>query len=105
MAGHETELEMVRRHIREGEAHVTRQREIVAVLLDGSNLRQLAEALLLGLEESLWLHHVHLARLEATGGNQHLCFRVGSGSYQRLISASNSENRQPLVDARAMNLH
>jgi hypothetical protein len=68
MAAHETELEMVRRHVREGEAHITRQREIVAVLLDGSDLHQLAEDLLLVLEESLWLHRAHLARLEATSG-------------------------------------
>jgi hypothetical protein len=66
MAMHETELEMVQRHVREGEARVARQREIVLGLLDGSDLRQLAESLLLILEESLWLHHTHLARLEAT---------------------------------------
>ena len=77
MRAGETELEMVLRHVREGEYHVARQRKIVAGLLDGSDIHQLAEALLLVLEESLWLHKAHLARIEVGGGDQHLVFESG----------------------------
>jgi hypothetical protein len=64
MAAQETELEMVRRHVREGEARVTRQREIVAGLPGDSDLRDMAESFLGDLENVLRQHKVHLARIE-----------------------------------------
>lgn len=63
----ETELEMAQRHVREGEAHVLRQREIVAELPADSDLRLMAETLLDELEDVLRQHKAHLARLEAKG--------------------------------------
>jgi hypothetical protein len=64
----EAPLEMARRHVRQGKAHVARQREIVAEAPAGSEFRQMAEDLLIVFEESLRLHSAHLAQLEAMGG-------------------------------------
>ena len=59
----ETELEMVERHVREGERHVSRQREIVRELFDHNHPTQLAEQLLVAFEQTLLDHRAHLARL------------------------------------------
>lgn len=59
----ETEIEMVQRHVREGEEHVVRQREIVATLPPDSDLAVTAHQLLTAFEETLESHREHLARL------------------------------------------
>jgi hypothetical protein len=64
----ETPLEMVRPHVRQSQAHVVRQREIVAEASAGSEFRQMAEDLLVVFEEALRLHNAHLAQLEAMDG-------------------------------------
>jgi hypothetical protein len=61
----ETELEMVTRHVREGERHVLRQREIVRDLLDRHHPTALAEQLLVEFEQTLVDHRAHLTRLTA----------------------------------------
>lgn len=58
----ETEIEMVRRHIREGEEHVAHQRGIVASLPD-SDLAKTARQLLETFKQALESHQEHLARL------------------------------------------
>ncbi len=60
----ETELEMVRRHVRGGAGHVARQRGIVAGLHADSLLTDVAEQLLAGFEDVQRQHMAHLARLE-----------------------------------------
>jgi hypothetical protein len=57
---------MVRRHVRESEARVQRQRALVIRLqsLD-DDLHAEAESLLAALEDALKQHRDHLARLEA----------------------------------------
>ena len=59
----ETELEMVERHVREGELRVSRQREIVRELFDRNHPTSLAEQLLVEFEQTLADHKAHLARL------------------------------------------
>jgi hypothetical protein len=61
--GSETDIEMVRRHIRKAEKHVVRQREIVANLPPNSDLAKTAQRLLIVFEENLENHQAHLARL------------------------------------------
>ena len=61
----ETELEMVRRHVREGEMHVKRQGEIVAELKEQGAPVDMAVALLNQFQNLLRQHKEHLARLEA----------------------------------------
>ena len=61
----ETELEMVRRHVREGAGHVARQRGIVAGLHANSQLLEVAEQLLANFEDVQRQHIAHLARLES----------------------------------------
>jgi hypothetical protein len=63
----ETELAMTRRHVREGEAHVARQREIVNELSDHGHDTVMAETLLAEFESTLRDHRAHLARLLAAG--------------------------------------
>lgn len=58
----ETEIEMVQRHVREGEEHVVRQREIVATLPPDSDLAVTAHQLLTAFEETLESHREHLAQ-------------------------------------------
>ncbi len=61
----EYELAMVRRHVREGEGQVARQRTLVARLrADGLPIEE-AEALLATFEELQRQHEAHLARAEA----------------------------------------
>jgi len=59
----ETELQMVQRHVREGEEHVARQREIVASLPPESDLAVTAHQLLTLFEETLERHREHLTRV------------------------------------------
>lgn len=65
MEARETELEMVQRHVREGEIIVSRQRDLIASL----TLRKLpineAEKLLFNFEITLLAHHDHLYRLNS----------------------------------------
>ena len=60
----QTDLQMARRHVRKGNAHVAQQYEIVAKFPDGRKLRARAEELLYQFESSLQDHRAHLARLE-----------------------------------------
>jgi hypothetical protein len=59
----ETELQMVRRHVRQGEVHIARQRDIITRLHDGGNDTGAAEDLLALFERTLVAHRAHLARL------------------------------------------
>ena len=63
----ESEIEMVERHVREGEEHVASQREIVASLLPESGLADAARDILALFEETLERHRSHLARLLQKG--------------------------------------
>ena len=60
----ETDLEMVRRHVRQGAAHVVRQFQLVAKLRADGRPTEVAEQLLATFEESQRQHEAHLARLE-----------------------------------------
>ena len=64
MTSFETKLEMAERHVREGEYHVARQREIIAHPTEHGRSTELAERLLLNLEDLLTLHRGHLARIK-----------------------------------------
>ena len=59
----ETDIEMVQRHVCEGEEHIVRQRELVAKLPPDSDLAESAQQLLTVFEENLKSHRKHLARL------------------------------------------
>jgi hypothetical protein len=61
----ETESEMVRRHVREGEGHVKRQTEVIARLQKRGASTDMAKALLDRFNELQHLHLAHLARVEA----------------------------------------
>ena len=64
MGRKEDELEMVRRHVRQGAAHVARQSQLVAELRADGRPTEIAEQLLAVFEESQQQHEAHLARLE-----------------------------------------
>jgi len=59
----ETLLEMVERHVREGEAHVRRQRAIILELREIGYPTETAEQLLLQFETTLECHRQHLSRI------------------------------------------
>ena len=63
MAKAESDLAMVQRHVREGAAIVTRQRELLARLQVGGYRTEEAEALLYSFEDVQRLHVEHLARI------------------------------------------
>jgi hypothetical protein len=65
MAGNETELEMVRRHVRQGAAHIERQRDVLARLEGLGNVSLVAQAKqLLGEFQAIQREHEsHLERL------------------------------------------
>ena len=65
MAKGETELQMVQRHVREGEAYVQRQREIVTKMWELGAPTDIAVTLLEAFQDALRLHKAHLVRLEA----------------------------------------
>jgi hypothetical protein len=56
---HKEELEMAERHIREGEAHVARQREIISELSQDGHATHRAQALLAIFEQTLASHRDH----------------------------------------------
>lgn len=59
----ETEIEMVQRHIRQAEKHVSRQLEIIAAMTLRKQPIGLAEKLLFNFERSLRGHRDHLDQL------------------------------------------
>ena len=59
----ETTLQMVQRHVRQGEVLVRRQREIVAKIIDAGRDPSRAESLLVMLEDSQDQHVSHLERI------------------------------------------
>ena len=59
----ETTLQMVQRHVRQGEALVLRQREIIAKIIDAGRDPSQAESLLAILEDSQDQHVAHLERI------------------------------------------
>ncbi|THK37087.1 hypothetical protein EHS39_16725 [Ensifer sp. MPMI2T] len=61
----ETEIEMVRRHVRDGAAVVARQQELVGRLLVNGLATQAAEQMLAQFESAQRQHQEHLDRLEA----------------------------------------
>jgi ATP-dependent protease HslVU (ClpYQ) peptidase subunit len=61
----ETELQMVQRHVREGEAHVQRQREVVTKMWERGAPTDIAVTLLEAFQDTLRQHKAHLVRLEA----------------------------------------
>ena len=63
MAVGETELEMVKRHVRQGERHVSRQLEIIADMTLRNQPTTVAKSLLLNFELSLRAHKAHLQHI------------------------------------------
>ena len=59
----ETNLEMVQRHVRQGEKHVSRQLEIIAEMQFRKQPTGLAETLLFNFDRSLRAHKAHLEQL------------------------------------------
>lgn len=64
MGAAESELAMVRRHVREGEMHVAKQRALVDHLRAEGLPVEEAEALLATFEDLQRQHEAHLARVE-----------------------------------------
>ena len=60
----ESELEMVRRHVAEGQRHVRSQHEIVVHLREMGAPTEIAEQLERQFEELLEMHRQHLSRLD-----------------------------------------
>ena len=63
MAVGETELQMVERHVRQGERHVSRQLEIITAMQLRGQHTGLAESLLFNFDKSLRAHRDHLSEL------------------------------------------
>ena len=63
MEPQETEIEMVRRHIRDGAIHIARQHQLIALMRVQGLSTVLAEELLAHFEQVMVLHEEHLARL------------------------------------------
>ena len=63
MAVGKTELEMVERHVRQGEGHVSRQLEIIADMTLRNQPTTVAKSLLLNFEISLRAHKAHLEHI------------------------------------------
>jgi hypothetical protein len=61
----ETPIEMARRHVREGEAHVAKQHALIARLRDHALPTDVAEQLLAAFEAGLADHRASVARMEA----------------------------------------
>jgi hypothetical protein len=64
MTAAETELEMVRRHVREGAEHVANQRALIGRLRANGLPTEEAEALLTSFEDLQRQHGTHLTRAE-----------------------------------------
>ena len=60
----ETEMEMIRRHVRQGIGHVLQQRERVAKLHASGQSTEVASQILATFETTQRQHEAHLARLE-----------------------------------------
>lgn len=71
---HEDEIAMIREHIRRGEVHVSRQREIVAKLRSRGHPADLAESLLWQFEETLAQHKITLDIVESEQKENDDCF-------------------------------
>ena len=65
MEAGETELEMVQRHVRQGERHVSRQIELIADLTRRNLPIDQAEKVLFNFEITLLAHNDHLDRLHS----------------------------------------
>ena len=63
MKAGETELEMVQRHIGQGERHVSRQLEIIADMTFRNQPTGSTENLLFNFERTLRAHKLHLEQL------------------------------------------
>ena len=63
MAVGETELEMVKRHVRQGERHVSRQLKIIADMTLRNQPTNVAKSLLLNFEISLRAHKAHFEHI------------------------------------------
>lgn len=63
MRPEETEIDMVRRHLRDGAIHVARQHQLIAQMRAQGQPTSLAEELLAHFEQIMILHEEHLARL------------------------------------------
>jgi hypothetical protein len=61
----ETELEVARRHVAEGERHVAIQQDILRRMQAGTRDLDMAEATLVQFEHTLTAYRIQLARLEA----------------------------------------
>ena len=85
MAG-ESELDMVKRHVREGEVQVARQREIVAALGKTGRAVDLAESLLALFVSIQDAHQAHLERITAAAADP-------VGDPQRSRSSENEGDR------------
>ena len=59
----ETELEMVQRHVLQGERHVLRQLEIISVMQARNQPTSLAKDLLFSFDTSLRAHKAYLEQL------------------------------------------
>ncbi|AWN37744.1 hypothetical protein DK427_20105 [Methylobacterium radiodurans] len=68
MEAGETELEMVRRHVRQGAEHVAKQRALVIRLRASGLPVEEAEALLGTFEDFQRQHEAHLAKAEGKAG-------------------------------------
>lgn len=63
MEPQETEVEIGRRHIRDGAIHIARQHQLIALMRVQGLSTVLAEELLAHFEQVMVLHEEHLARL------------------------------------------
>ena len=63
MISGETELDMVRRHVRRGLILVARQHEIIAKLREANHPTRVAEAVLLTIQSLQAEHEAHLRRI------------------------------------------
>ncbi|MBA2466343.1 MAG: hypothetical protein H0V46_01905 [Sphingomonas sp.] len=64
MAQLESDRDMVRRHVAEGEHHVALQQRIIGHIRDRGGSTTMAEDLLTAFEQTLGAHRAHLERLE-----------------------------------------
>jgi len=64
VTSYESELEMARRHVAQGERHVRLQRDVITHLRELGASTEIAEQLELQFIELLAMHRQHLAKLE-----------------------------------------
>jgi hypothetical protein len=68
MGAEETELEMVQRHVRQGEGHLASQKAVIEHLKASHLPTEEAEALLATFEDLQRQHEAHFARIEGKRG-------------------------------------